>query len=64
GSAVLVSGEAGMGKTRLLDEFIAQHHQEGIILLGSGYEAQGEIPFLPLVEAVRPVLSTFGKTAS
>jgi ABC-type oligopeptide transport system substrate-binding subunit/DNA-binding SARP family transcriptional activator len=63
GKAVLISGEAGLGKSRLLQEFVTERAGEAVVLFGSGYEAQGEIPYLPLVEALRPLLSTIDWTS-
>lgn len=56
GSVVLVSGEAGVGKSRLLEEFITEHANTGFVMTGNGYEGQGEIPFLPVLDALRPQL--------
>lgn len=58
GSALLVSGEAGVGKSRLLQEFVTENVAGGTVLAGNGYEAQGEVAYLPLVEALRPLLPT------
>lgn len=56
GSALLVSGEAGVGKTRLLEEFMTEHLAETNILSSGGNESLGEVSYLPLVEALRPIL--------
>ncbi len=57
---VFVSGEPGIGKTRLLEDFCRLAGERGArVLHGSGYEAEGMPPYLPFAEALRPVcLST------
>ncbi len=52
-SVVLVSGEPGIGKTRLLDE-MARHasHDGAIVLRGGSSESEGMPPFLPFLEAL------------
>jgi DNA-binding SARP family transcriptional activator len=51
---VVLSGEAGIGKTHLADKFIAWASMQGVELLrGSAYESSSRLPFHPLVEALR-----------
>ncbi|MGW5586661.1 ATP-binding protein [Streptomyces sp. NPDC003857] len=54
-SAVLVGGEAGVGKTRLLQEFLAMAEEAGAVTaLGNCLEVGAEdLPFTPLVTALR-----------
>jgi DNA-binding SARP family transcriptional activator len=55
--AVLVLGEAGIGKTRLAREFVAWvRAQDGEVLCGHAFEMGGRLPYQPLVEAIRPRL--------
>jgi DNA-binding SARP family transcriptional activator len=55
--AVLVLGEAGIGKTRLAREFVAWIRAEGgEVLSGHAFEMGGRLPYQPLVEAIRPRL--------
>src|SRR5207302_6503281 len=55
--AVLVVGEAGIGKTRLVSEFIARVRAQGAdILAGQAFEMGGRLPYQPLVQALRPRL--------
>src|SRR5258708_3435600 len=55
--AVLVVGEAGIGKTRLADEFVAWAGAQGAeVLRGQAFEMGGRLPYQPLVEALRPRL--------
>lgn len=54
GHLVLLSGEPGVGKTRLAQELIAWVQPEGAVLLRGGcYEYEAATPYLPLVEAFR-----------
>src|SRR5947208_7719592 len=55
--AVLVVGEAGIGKTRLASEWLAWARAQGAqVLSGQSFEMGGRLPYQPLVEAVRPWL--------
>ncbi len=55
--AVLVLGEAGIGKTRLAREFVAWVRAQGAeVLSGHAFEMGGRLPYQPLVEAMRPRL--------
>jgi DNA-binding CsgD family transcriptional regulator/tetratricopeptide (TPR) repeat protein len=50
----LVTGEAGIGKTRLIDEMRAQLDGKALIAVGHGMELEtGELPFGVLAETVR-----------
>src|SRR5713101_3650689 len=52
--AVLVMGEAGIGKTRLTSEFVAWSRAQGAeALRGHAFEMGGRLPYQPLVEALR-----------
>ena len=53
--AVLLEGEVGIGKTRLATEFLAWAEMEGAdVLQGQAFEAGGQLPYRPLIEALRP----------
>jgi DNA-binding SARP family transcriptional activator len=55
--AVLVVGEAGIGKTRLAREWVAWAAAQGAdVLAGHAFEIGGRLPYQPLVEALRPRL--------
>jgi DNA-binding SARP family transcriptional activator/tetratricopeptide (TPR) repeat protein len=55
--AVLLMGEAGIGKTRLASEFMTWARAQGAeVLSGQAFEMGGRLPYQPLVEAVRPRL--------
>lgn len=52
---VFLEGEAGIGKTRLATEFLASAVMEGAdVLQGQAFEAGGQLPYRPLIEALRP----------
>jgi DNA-binding CsgD family transcriptional regulator/tetratricopeptide (TPR) repeat protein len=57
-TAVLVGGEAGVGKTRLIAEVVAANRAAGAtVLIGGCVELGGEgVPFAPLIEALRAFL--------
>jgi DNA-binding CsgD family transcriptional regulator len=52
---VVVSGEAGIGKTRLIDELVNRHADgRALVLRGGCVEVtRGELPYAPLVQALR-----------
>ena len=50
---MLLGGEAGIGKTRLAEEVLAEARQEGCLALtGRCYETESTAPFIPWVEVV------------
>src|SRR5215469_11295763 len=52
--AVLLVGEAGIGKTRLASEFVGWARVQGAeVLSGHAIELGGRLPYQPLVEALR-----------
>lgn len=54
GQVVLVAGEPGIGKTRLLAEFAEQARSEGWqVLAGQAYDTEGMPPYFPFTEALR-----------
>jgi DNA-binding SARP family transcriptional activator/tetratricopeptide (TPR) repeat protein len=59
GGLVLVSGEAGVGKTRLM-EGLAEHlrWQGARVLWGRSYEFERALPYQPVAEALRMAVST------
>lgn len=55
--AVVLSGEAGIGKTRLATEFLGWAAARGAdVLQGRAFEAGARLPYQPLVDAIRPRL--------
>jgi DNA-binding CsgD family transcriptional regulator/tetratricopeptide (TPR) repeat protein len=58
GRVVLLSGEPGIGKTRLSQELAYQAESQGArVLWGSCYEWQGAPPYWPWVQIIRSFLS-------
>ena len=55
GRLALIEGEAGIGKTRLAEEFVARHG--GLVLLGAARELEQSIPYQPLVAALRALVA-------
>jgi len=54
GHLVMLSGEPGIGKTRLALELIASAQKDGAAILRGGcYEYEATTPYIPFVEAVR-----------
>ncbi|MBE0610185.1 MAG: AAA family ATPase, partial [Dehalococcoidia bacterium] len=54
GRVVLISGEPGIGKTRLLAEGAERAAAQGwLVLFGRAYESEGMPPYLPFVEVLR-----------
>jgi len=59
GGIVLVAGEPGIGKTRLVLEVADRGRTQGWeVLFGRAYESGGMPPYLPLVEALRAYVWT------
>lgn len=54
GRLVLLTGEAGIGKSRLLQELVAGAARQGArVLTGRAYETEQILPFRPWVDALR-----------
>jgi predicted ATPase len=64
-AVVLVGGEAGIGKTRLVAELTAQCAAHGTRVLAGGCVPVGGdgLPFAPIMEALRPLPEEFGANA-
>lgn len=61
GRFILIEGEAGVGKTRLVEEFLQWALAEGAtVLRGRGYDPQTGLPYGPVVEALRGALPAPG----
>jgi DNA-binding SARP family transcriptional activator len=61
GRVVLIEGEAGVGKTRLADEFFRWVQAEGgTVLRARSYDARVGVPYGPVVEALRGALDAPG----
>jgi len=58
GSVVMVVGDAGIGKTRLLQEFATYARLRGAqVLWGAAYEGEAVLPYGPFAEALRDYVS-------
>ncbi len=54
GHVILVEGEAGIGKTRLVEELLSQLRDDGArVLVGRAYEDEGGLAYAPVIEALR-----------
>jgi predicted ATPase len=50
----MIKGEAGIGKTRLAEEFIDWSSRQGVpVLTARCYPSQGQLAYAPLVEWLR-----------
>ena len=55
-TAILVSGEAGIGKSRLVSEFTRSVALENVRLLESRcYPAEADVPYGPVIDGLRPI---------
>ena len=53
-AVVLISGEAGMGKTRLAEELLSWAEQQGCLTVHSrAYAAEGQLTYAPVIEWLR-----------
>jgi DNA-binding SARP family transcriptional activator len=59
GKLILLEGEPGIGKTRLISELIAlqtQGQASVFVLRGTSYELEQSLPYQPIVDALRKLL--------
>ncbi|HWU20697.1 MAG TPA: AAA family ATPase [Nocardioides sp.] len=64
GQVVLVAGEAGAGKTRLVAELLAAHPEVPALVGGCVELSQAAVPFLPLAGALRRLANERGDEAT
>ena len=57
GKTIFVSGEAGSGKTRLINEFLSQAQKKNINLITGWCLSNATIPYFPFIEAFSPFSS-------
>lgn len=53
---VVVTGDSGIGKTRLVTEWLSSLPAETICLRGQGHEFEQDIPYRPLLDALQQAL--------
>ena len=53
---ILIEGEAGIGKTRLVEEFIRESNS--LALIGGARELESSLPYQPIIEALRTIPAT------
>src|SRR6476469_1924984 len=60
---VLIAGEAGIGKSRLVREFAALAGVAGevLVLQGRCHEEDGVVPYAPFVDALRELMRAQGQ---
>jgi len=58
GSTVFVTGEAGSGKTRLVNEFLKQARKKGALVLTGWCLSNATIPYFPFAVAFDPYFSS------
>jgi DNA-binding SARP family transcriptional activator/tetratricopeptide (TPR) repeat protein len=58
--AVVIGGEAGIGKTRLAAEFAGAVHREGALVLYGRCDEGLAVPYQPFVQALRPHARAIG----
>ena len=65
GKTIFISAEAGVGKTRLMREFLNSVKQEKTIVTLSGWCLfNAEIPYFPFIEAFNSYYSSLGERSS
>jgi DNA-binding SARP family transcriptional activator len=61
GRVLLIRGEAGIGKSRLIAELVSEADRRGgRIVVGHAYEGEQHLPFGPWVDAIRQALTMLG----
>ena len=60
--SVLVHGEAGVGKTRLVSDFVATLREQGVVVfVGHGVQlSEGEVPYGVVTDSLRDLVRTVG----
>ncbi len=59
GHLIVLQGEAGIGKTRLAEEFVssAERHEKAAVISSRCYEGESNLAYRPLVSALRGALA-------
>ncbi|RME46999.1 MAG: hypothetical protein D6791_06915, partial [Chloroflexi bacterium] len=55
-SVILISGEAGIGKSRLMQDFATRLQNRALILMGAGHPGAQTLPYHPVAQALRAAL--------
>ena len=63
GTTVLISGEAGSGKTRLTHEFLDAAKKKGVTVLSGWCISDAAIPYFPFIEAFNNYFGSFDQEA-
>jgi len=58
GATVFIGGEAGVGKTRLVNEFLNQAKETGVKVLSGWCLSEAAVPYFPFTEAFNVYMST------
>ena len=58
GATVFIGGEAGVGKTRLVNEFLNQAKETGVKVLSGWCLSEAAVPYFPFTEAFNAYMST------
>jgi DNA-binding SARP family transcriptional activator/tetratricopeptide (TPR) repeat protein len=53
GKVVFIAGEAGVGKSRLVQEFATRPGKEALVLAGAGQPGEQALPYRPIAQALR-----------
>ncbi len=57
GSLVMIGGEAGVGKTRLIRELAQEAEKRGVtVRVGHCYEMEGSPPYIPFIEMIQQAI--------
>ena len=57
GEAVLISGEAGIGKSRLMQDFATHLQGQVLVLVGASTAGEQTLPYQPIAQALRSTLN-------
>lgn len=63
GGIMLVSGESGIGKSRLVQDSVRHLRDQATVMFGSCHEIERGLPYWPLIEALSPYVSDPGQAA-
>jgi KaiC/GvpD/RAD55 family RecA-like ATPase/tetratricopeptide (TPR) repeat protein len=61
GTTVFVSGEAGAGKTRLINEFLKRAKRRGVTMLFGWCLSEATVPYFPFIEAFDAYFASSGE---